>query len=242
MRWLASFCVFFLSLSVGAADLPIKKFRTPVRMVGDQATVKLTLKQGIGQYVINAWLNPTALISVLDETQIREIGWRGESRDWLSVKLGVVTLPITRFAWGKSDLAYLPDYPNTCCVATIGSDILKQYDLHVTEKVGRFETTYAEWGPAKIPGKGQLTFSKVEVKWPLPKEPLFRFRFLAPDRDVILTTAYKNIPKGSKWISVNNKRTADLDRIFLERVLTGKLYQKLEMEFSKPNQTLKVEF
>lgn len=232
-------------------------FRTPAHIFGKRFAVKVLLKQGVGQYVTTFWLDPKVPDSLIDEIQMRDMGWMGESRLWTDVSVSLNPLPIQKFKNAKTETAYLPDYAKSCCVGTLGLDILKDYDLRLVEA----ETAYVEWTPLtdvdkKDPKKlGKMTYEWIKPTWSLPKKALFDFHFLPPDRKVILShtwsapsaekTVSEKIDAGAEWISINGKKPDRLDRPLLERYLAGKITQKLDLEFkfkNKPIQIIKHQF
>lgn len=258
IKWPSSFgvalaLVAFMSLvssgeateSSGKSESTLsKKFRVPAKRVGNKFVIKLEMKQGLGSYVVEAWLDPSEKWSTLDVAPMKELGWRGVVQDWSEVSASGHTLPVWRFKSGINETAHLPEYVQSCCEIKLGQDVLSQFQVKAVElaqptKISEyiFDSAYVEFVRVDELGSEKSSFLIVEPEytWKVLQRPLFQFQFIPPSRKVLLTTKFQNIPKGSEWVSVNGKRAAVLDFPVLNRYITGKKEKVINLEFKTPD-------
>ncbi len=106
-----------------------ESFRTPVKMLGAAYTVKLSLKRDLVEYEVPVWIKPDQAHSTLDRAQLKDLGWIFNNMRPDDVSLSGESLDFKEFKDAKSDWAYPPEYPKTCCYGVLGNDILKQFRL-----------------------------------------------------------------------------------------------------------------
>jgi hypothetical protein len=131
--------ILFFSLTSKAADSA--SFRTPAKRYGSAYSVKLTLwKEGVS-FVVPAWIRLDQKESTIDRGQIAFMGWTYPYLNVEEVEVSGFPLEIQKFKASRSDWAVVPDYPKNCCMAVIGQDVLKNYQLRFDPA----EPTHIEW-------------------------------------------------------------------------------------------------
>jgi len=134
-------------IAFGARAQDGDSFRTPAKRYGSAYSIKLTLKRGLTEYVTTMWVKPDQAESTLDYDQMQELGWSeplDPKKPYLNFDdASIVGVPIekTSFKNQKSEWAYVPDFPRSCCYGIIGRDILSQY----SEKFVPKNPTHIEW-------------------------------------------------------------------------------------------------
>ena len=136
-------------------------FRVPAKLYGAAYSIKVSITRNDTEFEAPFWVRPDQTTSTLDLKQFAELGWyfKDIKIDELSISGQMFDIP--KFKNEKSDLAFVPDFPKTCCAGVIGQDILKNYRVRfVPRPPAHLEFTllpvHADQAIAKIAIKTKL--------------------------------------------------------------------------------------
>jgi hypothetical protein len=187
-------------------------FRTPAKQYAGAISVKLQLRKGFTEYTVPMWIKPDQAVSTLDPTLMKELGLEDRKLDFETVKMSGELLAHERYQPMKSEWAYVPDFPKSCCHGVIGQDILKEYEIRVVPGT----PAHVEWRrliskPETAPLKPAflaelkklfslsveldrpyvLNLQEAQLKFEGPvvkhESPIFSFFILPPDREIQVT-------------------------------------------------------
>jgi hypothetical protein len=106
-------------------------FRTPAKQYAGAMSVKMQLRKGFTEYTVPMWIKPDQAVSTLDPVLIKELGFEDRKYDFETVKLSGELVDHEHYQPMKSEWAFVPDFPKSCCHGVIGRDILKEYEIRV---------------------------------------------------------------------------------------------------------------
>ncbi len=248
-------------------------FRTPAKLYGDAYSIKMVLIRGEFEYDLPMWVKPDQKQSSLDKDQILELGWNFKDFRDTDAFLAGQEIKLPNFINLKSEWAYIPEFPKRCCYGIIGQDILKNYEVRFDPNPpAHLEWTPISKADSKVTlpknlsalfslktaqhsrtpfrlnlSEGTLAF---EDEKPLPsglkasrKEPLFRFEFKPPARDLIIQSLSPSLSKKTKYglkpglkvLALNGVAVARLDRFEVNDYLTGKKTKTVEIKWENSN-------
>jgi hypothetical protein len=111
-------------------DNPEHTFRAPAKLYGAAYSIKVTVNRDGTGFDAPFWVRPDQAVSTIDLKQFLDLGWYYKDLKMDSLTIGGQNIDIPEFKNAKSDLAFVPDFPKTCCFGVIGQDILKNYRVH----------------------------------------------------------------------------------------------------------------
>ena len=139
----------FLFVTAQAHADPVH-FRTPVKMLGTAYTIKISLRRAMVEYEVPVWIRPDLPRSLLDRAQLKDLGWIFKDVKPDGLRFSGEKIDFWNFADARTDWAYPPEYPKTCCYGVIGRDILEKYRLRFEpQKPAHIEWTRLEEGPSR---------------------------------------------------------------------------------------------
>ncbi len=141
LNWLLSLWMAVAASSAIAQDLSPGKFRTPAKLYGASYSIKMTVRREGFEYDVPVWIKPDQKVSTLDRDQMAELGWIHSNLKVEEAALSGEVLDPPQFGNLKTEWAYVPEFPRSCCYGVIGQDILKHYEV-------RFDPnppTHLEW-------------------------------------------------------------------------------------------------
>ncbi|MBC7397027.1 MAG: hypothetical protein H7333_06255 [Bdellovibrionales bacterium] len=107
----------------------VDRFRTPAKLYGAGYSIKMTIRREGFEYDIPMWVKPDQKESSLDRAQLFELGWVYPNLKVEEAALSGQVLSPPHFKNIKSEWAYVPEFPRSCCYGIIGQDILKDYEV-----------------------------------------------------------------------------------------------------------------
>ena len=116
-------------------------FRTPAKLYGTAYSIKVTLKRDGTEFVAPFWVKPDQAQSSIDLKMMAELGWYYQDARIDEMKLADQVMTPPPFKKMKSDWAFVPEFPRTCCYGILGQDFLKRYQILFSPNL----PTHLEW-------------------------------------------------------------------------------------------------
>lgn len=107
----------------------LDNFRTPAKRYGSAYSIKMSIRREGFEYDIPVWVKPDLKESTLDRDQLAELGWTYRDFKVEEAALSGEVLDPPAYKNLKTEWAYVPEFPKSCCYGIIGQDILKKFEV-----------------------------------------------------------------------------------------------------------------
>ena len=107
----------------------LEHFRTPAKRYGSAYSIKMSIRREGFEYDIPMWVKPDSKESTLDRNQLAELGWIYKDFKVEEAAMSGEVIDPPAFKNLKTEWAYVPEFPKSCCYGIIGQDILRKFEV-----------------------------------------------------------------------------------------------------------------